>query len=43
MSNYHGFTEHGTINCPVEGVRAFVDDGECSACGATVEEVTSNG
>jgi hypothetical protein len=32
----HVLTEHGTTTCPVERVRADVDDGECSACGATV-------
>lgn len=32
----HALTEYGTTNCPVEGVRAHVDDGKCSACGAEV-------
>lgn len=32
----HVLTEYGTTSCPIEGVRANVDDGECSACGARV-------
>ena len=32
----HSLTEYGTTDCPVQRVRANVDDGECSACGATV-------
>lgn len=32
----HVLTEYGTTTCPVEQVRANVDDGECSACGAHV-------
>ena len=32
----HTLTEYGTTSCPVEGVRANVDDGECSACGTHV-------
>jgi hypothetical protein len=35
MSEYV-LTEYGTTTCPVEGVRADVDDGACSACGASV-------
>jgi hypothetical protein len=34
----HWVNEYGTTNCPIEDVRANVDDGECSACGATVTE-----
>lgn len=37
----HTLTEYGTTNCPVEGVRATVDDGECSACGARVGPAAS--
>lgn len=33
----HYLTEYGTTNCPIEWVRAFVDDGECSACGSLVD------
>jgi hypothetical protein len=33
----HYLTEYGTTDCPVEHVRASVDDGICSACGAEVE------
>lgn len=36
----HTLTEYGTTNCPAEGVRAFVDDGECSACGGPVQVTT---
>ena len=33
----HQLTEYGTTSCPVEGVRAEVDDDRtCSACGAVV-------
>jgi hypothetical protein len=32
----HTLTEYGTTNCPVEGVRAEVDEDGCSACGAPV-------
>ena len=29
----HTLSEYGTTTCPVERVRAEVDDGTCSACG----------
>lgn len=32
----HTLSEYGTTDCPIERVRANVDDGECSACGARV-------
>ena len=32
----HYLTEYGTTQCPVEHIRAWVDDGECSAGGANV-------
>ena len=32
----HALNEYGTTDCPVERVRAFADDGECSACGGRV-------
>ena len=35
----HTLTEYGTTDCPVEAVRANVDDGECSACGARIPPV----
>lgn len=34
----HVINEYGTTDCPVEGVRAFADDDECSACGAKVSD-----
>lgn len=36
-SDAHVLTEYGTTSCPLERVRAEVDEGVCSACGATVE------
>lgn len=39
----HVLTEYGTTSCPVEGVRADVDDdGTCSACGVAVTERTTD-
>lgn len=32
----HVLSEYGTTTCPVELVRANVDDGQCSACGEAV-------
>lgn len=33
----HRLTEYGTTTCPIQRVRAEVDDdGDCSACGAVV-------
>jgi hypothetical protein len=32
----HTLTQYGTTDCHVEGHRANVDDGKCSACGAAV-------
>lgn len=35
---WHEVNNYGTTDCPVEGVRAFVDDDECSACGGPVSD-----
>ena len=34
----HILNKYGTTRCPVERVAANVDDGDCSACGATVND-----
>lgn len=36
----HLLNKYGTTDCPVERVRAFADDGECSACGGEVLPTT---
>ena len=38
----HYLNEYGTTDCPVECVRANVDDGECSACGSLVDSEVSS-